>query len=45
MSQLSDIDLEDLEDLDALYYSCPERLSELLPNFVAAHAEAFKPAP
>jgi hypothetical protein len=45
MSQLSDIDLEDLEDLDAQYYSCPERLSELLPSFVAAHAEAFKPAP
>jgi hypothetical protein len=42
MDQLSRIDLEALEKLDDKYYKCPERLSELLPRFVASHAESFK---
>ena len=44
MEQLSKIDLEALDKLNTPYYECSERLSELLPRFVATHAEAFKPA-
>jgi Domain of unknown function (DUF4375) len=42
MEQLSRIDLKALEELDDKYYKCPERLSELLPRFVASHSESFK---
>jgi hypothetical protein len=43
MDQLSKIDLKALEELDTRYYKCAERLSEILPRFVASHPEAFKP--
>jgi len=44
MDQLSKINLETLERLDTRYYKCSEKLDELLPRFVAAHPEAFRPA-
>lgn len=44
MDQLSEIDLRTLEKLDEQYYQCSERLSEILPRFVAANPEFFKPA-
>lgn len=44
MDQLSKIDLKAIEELDTRYYACPERLSEILPEFVASNPEAFKPA-
>jgi hypothetical protein len=44
MDQLSKIDLDALDALDTRYYKCSEQLSELLLKYVAAHAEAFKPA-
>jgi hypothetical protein len=44
MDQLSKIDPKALEELDNKYYKCSERLSELLPRFVAAHSKSFKPA-
>lgn len=44
MDQLSKVDLQALNELDTQFYKCPERLSELLPKFVASHADSFKPA-
>jgi len=44
MDQLSKVDLKALGELDTQYYRCSERLSEILPRFVAANSEAFKPA-
>jgi hypothetical protein len=43
MDQLSAIELGKLEALDKRYYACDERLSEILPRFVAEHAESFRP--
>jgi hypothetical protein len=45
MDQLSKIDQEALHLLDSRYYKCPEKMDELLPRFVAAHATDFKPGP
>jgi hypothetical protein len=45
MDQLSKIDLKTLDDLATQYYNCTEQLREILPRFVAANPEAFKPAP
>ncbi len=44
MDQLSKIDLKALEELDTRYYKCAERLSEILPKFVAGNPEAFTAA-
>jgi hypothetical protein len=43
MDQVSKINLDALGELDKRYYKCPERLSEILPKYAAAHAEAFRP--
>jgi hypothetical protein len=41
--QLSEIDLKKLEELDTRYYKCPEKLSEILPKYVALNADVFRP--
>ena len=33
----------ELDQLDNHYYKCTERLSEILPRFVANNSEDFKP--
>jgi hypothetical protein len=43
MDQLSKIDFTAFEELDDRYYKCREKLSEILPRFVANHPEDFKP--
>lgn len=45
MDQLSRIELEKLDDLDARYYQSTERLSEILPKFVANNPDAFRVGP
>ena len=43
MDQLSKIDPKALAELDKRYYKSAERLTEILPRFVARNPEAFKP--
>jgi hypothetical protein len=44
MVQLSKIDPRAFGTLETRYYKCSEQLGELLPRFVAANPDAFRPA-
>jgi len=42
MDQLSQIDRKFFDELNSAYYKCSESLRELLPRYVASHADAFR---